>query len=39
MSKNGNLQWIKVPELENYPMGWIDRQIARQVGKKDHGIT
>jgi A/G-specific adenine glycosylase len=39
MSKNENLQWIKVSELEKYPMGRIDRQIARQVGKKDHGIS
>jgi len=33
--QNKNLHWIKVSELEDYPMGRIDRQIARQVGKKD----
>jgi A/G-specific adenine glycosylase len=35
MSKNENLHWIKVSELENYPMGRIDRQIAGQAEKKD----
>jgi len=32
---NKNLHWVKVSELENYPMGRIDRQIAREVEKKD----
>ncbi|HUH98170.1 MAG TPA: A/G-specific adenine glycosylase [Anaerolineales bacterium] len=26
-----SLKWVKVRELENYPMGGIDRQIARQL--------
>lgn len=26
-----NLKWIKFSELENYPMGKIDRQIARKI--------
>ena len=30
-SKNRDFHWIKVTELEDYPMGWIDRQIARQI--------
>ena len=29
--KNKNLKWIKVSELENYPMGKIDRQIALKI--------
>ncbi len=32
MSKNENLKWVRVAELEDYPMGRIDRQIARQLG-------
>ncbi len=35
MPKNKNLHWIKVTELDDYPMGRIDRQIALQVWKKD----
>jgi len=27
-SNNGNLKWVKLKELDNYPMGRIDRQIA-----------
>ena len=30
-SENKNLKWIRVGELEEYPMGRIDRQIARQL--------
>ncbi len=26
-----NLQWIPIAELENYPMGKVDRQIARKL--------
>ncbi len=29
--KNKNLKWIRLIELENYPMGKIDRQIALQI--------
>jgi A/G-specific adenine glycosylase len=28
--KNENLKWVKLSELEDYPMGKIDRQIARK---------
>jgi A/G-specific adenine glycosylase len=28
---NGNLKWVKLKELENYPMGKVDRQIARML--------
>lgn len=31
MSENQNLKWVRVGELEDYPMGRIDRQIARQL--------
>lgn len=30
MSKKEDLKWIKLSELEDYPMGKIDRQIARR---------
>lgn len=30
-SENQDLRWIKVSELEGYPMGRIDRQIAQKV--------
>ncbi len=33
MSKEKNLKWVSVDELENYPMGRIDRQIARKLGR------
>jgi A/G-specific adenine glycosylase len=29
--KNENLKWVKLTELEDYPMGKIDRQIARKI--------
>jgi A/G-specific adenine glycosylase len=29
ISKNKNLKWVRLKELENYPMGKVDRQIAR----------
>jgi A/G-specific adenine glycosylase len=28
---NDNLKWVKLKELENYPMGKVDRQIARML--------
>jgi A/G-specific adenine glycosylase len=27
-----NLRWARLAELEDYPMGKIDRQIARKLG-------
>jgi A/G-specific adenine glycosylase len=30
--KKENLKWIRLSELEDYPMGRIDRQIARKLG-------
>jgi A/G-specific adenine glycosylase len=30
-SKKGNLKWVRMTELEDYPMGRIDRQIARKL--------
>jgi A/G-specific adenine glycosylase len=32
VSKKENLKWIRLSELEDYPMGRIDRQIARKLG-------
>ncbi len=29
--KDKNLKWVKLKDLENYPMGKVDRQIARQI--------
>lgn len=29
--KDKNLKWVKLKDLEDYPMGKIDRQIARQI--------
>ena len=29
--KNGNLKWVALDELDNYPMGKIDRQIAQKA--------
>ncbi len=31
MSKNRNLKWVKVLDLEEYPMGKVDRQIANKI--------
>jgi A/G-specific adenine glycosylase len=25
------LKWVKLPELDDYPMGKVDRQIARKI--------
>jgi A/G-specific adenine glycosylase len=33
ISKNQNLEWISLKELDNYPMGKIDRQIAKMIIK------
>ena len=30
--KNGNLKWVNFDDLEEYPMGKVDRQIARMLG-------
>ena len=29
--KNKNLKWVKLSELDDYPMGKVDRQIANQI--------
>ncbi|MBI2332113.1 MAG: NUDIX domain-containing protein [Chloroflexi bacterium] len=29
--KNKSLKWVKLSELEDYPMGKVDRQIARKI--------
>ena len=29
LSKNKNMKWVRLKELEDYPMGKVDRQIAR----------
>jgi A/G-specific adenine glycosylase len=34
MSGNATLQWVPINKLGEYPMGKIDRQIARQVEKQ-----
>ena len=31
--QNGNLRWIPIRELDDYPMGKIDRQIAKMIAK------
>ena len=31
MIKNENYKWVETKELENYPMGKVDRQIARML--------
>lgn len=33
MPQNGNLKWIPLRELDDYPMGKIDRQIAKMIAK------
>jgi A/G-specific adenine glycosylase len=30
--QNKSLKWVRVTELEQYPMGKVDRQIARLLG-------
>lgn len=34
MSVNESLKWVKLGELDNYPMGKVDRQIARKIDGK-----
>ena len=29
--KNKNLKWVRLAELDDYPMGKVDRQIARKI--------
>jgi len=36
MSKGKNLKWISLKELDHYPMGKIDRQIAHRIGQQNH---
>jgi len=36
MSKNKDMKWLRISELENYPMGRIDRQIARKLTTDEH---
>ena len=31
MSENESLKWVKLKELDDYPMGKVDRQIARML--------
>jgi A/G-specific adenine glycosylase len=31
MSQNESLKWVKLKELDEYPMGKVDRQIARML--------
>ncbi len=33
-SNDENLRWVRMAELEEYPMGKIDRQIARQIQRR-----
>lgn len=35
MSKDKNLKWIVLKELDDYPMGKIDRQIAERIGQQN----
>jgi adenine-specific DNA glycosylase len=29
--KNKNLKWVKIGELDDFPMGKVDRQIAKKL--------
>lgn len=31
ISKDTNLKWVRLSELEDYPMGKVDRQIANKI--------
>src|SRR5215216_242561 len=31
-----NLKWVRIKDLDEYPMGKIDRQIAHLLGRKNH---
>jgi adenine-specific DNA glycosylase len=33
MPKGTNLKWVSLKDLDNYPMGKIDRQIAKMIAK------
>ncbi|MBI5963176.1 MAG: A/G-specific adenine glycosylase [Chloroflexi bacterium] len=33
--KNKNLEWVHLSELDNYPMGKVDRQIANKIVARD----
>ncbi|HEX5943295.1 MAG TPA: hypothetical protein VFY66_13525, partial [Anaerolineales bacterium] len=33
MAKETNLKWIPLKDLDSYPMGKIDRQIAKMIAK------
>ncbi len=35
MSKDGNLKWVLLKELDDYPMGKIDRLIARKITQRN----
>jgi A/G-specific adenine glycosylase len=36
ISKASNLKWVSTKELDEYPMGKIDRQIAQRISKRNH---
>ncbi len=36
MSKDSNLKWVSMKELDDYPMGKIDRQIAQRISQRNH---
>jgi hypothetical protein len=31
-----NLKWVRIKDLDEYPMGKIDRQIAHLLGRQNH---
>jgi hypothetical protein len=33
MSQGTNLKWVALKDLDDYPMGKIDRQIAKMIAK------
>lgn len=33
--KNKNLKWVRINELDDYPMGKVDRQIANKIKARD----
>ena len=35
MSEDGNLKWVPLKMLDNYPMGKIDRQIAKTIQQRN----
>jgi A/G-specific adenine glycosylase len=36
MPQTTNLKWVSLKDLEDYPMGKIDRQIAHRIGQQNH---